>query len=65
MADYFNDGELRDIAFQMTVDYENLAGLTKSERALSLVLEASRTHRIQELVKICQTLRPSIEWAEL
>lgn len=65
MAEYFNDGEIRDIAFQMTIDYENLQGLTKSERALSLVLEANRTERIQELVKICQGMRPLVQWASL
>lgn len=65
MAEYFNDGELRDIAFRMSIDYENLQGLNKSERALSLVIEATRNNKILELLGLCREMRPLIQWASL
>lgn len=58
----FNDNELRDICFEMRVDYEIVDGTNKSAKARELITFLRRRGRIPELILICQKQRPSMEW---
>ena len=58
----FNDSELRDICFELQIDYENLAGTNKADKARELMLYLDRRDRLLEILKICQQLRPNVTW---
>jgi len=58
----FNESELRDLCFDMHIDYESLAGQAKGDRARELVAYARRHNRTDELVAHCRRLRPHADW---
>lgn len=60
MAKYFNKSELRNVCVDLHVDYENLLGEGKGDKARELVLYLERRGRLDELIKICVQRRPKI-----
>lgn len=59
---YFNDSELRNLSFDLKVDYDDLQGETKSDKARELIAFFSRRDRVIELLRICYELRPNASW---
>lgn len=64
LALYFDRSELHSLAFDLNVDFEELPGATKSDKARSLVTYMGRRGRLMELVWMCRKLRPSAAWPE-
>ena len=58
----FGMEELKTFCFEIQVDYEELAGDTKSVLARNLVLYLARRDRLEELVTRASQLRPQIAW---
>ena len=58
----FNDSELRDLCFDMNVDYESLNGENKADKARELVAYCERRQSVPGLVAKCQELRPKVSW---
>jgi len=56
---YFNDSELRDLCFDLGIEYENLGGDNKSAKARELVAYCQRHGRLTELEDTCCRLRPT------
>ncbi len=54
----FNDADLRQLVYDLALDYENLAGENKSARALDLVQYMDNRGRFQELFQRVVQLRP-------
>jgi hypothetical protein len=54
----FNDSELRDLCFDLGIEYENLGGDNKSAKARELVAYCQRHTRLAELEATCRRLRP-------
>lgn len=61
ISTYFDDNEIQDICFQLDVDYEDLAGQTKSAKVRNLIQHMERRNRLDELIIKVQQLRPNIE----
>jgi hypothetical protein len=59
---HFNESELRDLCFDLGVDYESLPGHAKSDKARELLGYARRHARWEELMLHCARLRPRVEW---
>lgn len=59
----FNESELRDLCFDLRVDYDNLPGQSKADKARELVAYFDRRGRLAELIKVCYQLRPNASWA--
>lgn len=59
---HFSDSELRDLCFDLNIDYENLPGQGKGDKARELVAYVGRHNRIAELVKEVRSLRPNADW---
>jgi hypothetical protein len=55
----FNDSELRDLCFDLGIEYENLGGDNKSAKARELVAYCQRHGRLTELETTCRRLRPN------
>ena len=62
LNDYFNESELQNLAFDLGVDYENLPGKAKSDKARELIAFLDRRGRLAELVQRCHQLRPNAPW---
>ncbi len=55
---HFDENELRDLCFELKVDYESLPGTGKSAKARELVAFMERRGRLPELTEACCRLRP-------
>jgi hypothetical protein len=64
LINHFSEGELRDLCFYVNVDYENLPGERKGDKARELILHFERHDRVLELVEKCRQLRPKASWGD-
>lgn len=62
LISYFSEEELRDLVFDMNLDYETLPGASKAGKARELVAFAERHNKFHDLVELTQRLRPNIAW---
>ena len=62
LTDYFSEGELRDLCFDLKVDYDSLPGLGKGDKARELIAHLERRKLVSVLVEQCQQLRPTVSW---
>lgn len=61
----FDEGEMRDLCFDLeNVDYDNLPGEGKANKARELVSYLERRDRIPELIATGRRLRPDVPWPE-
>jgi len=59
---YFSTEELHNLCFDLGVDFEDLAGATKSGKARELVAFCVRHDRVEPLLAMARHLRPHILW---
>jgi len=64
LVDRLNDEELREVCFELHVDYESLGGEGKAGKTRELILQLDRHRRIHELVELGKQLRPDVPWDE-
>lgn len=64
LIDRFNVGEMRTLAHDLGVEYDNLPDSGKANKARELVEFLERRNQILELVKLGQELRPKVKWPE-
>lgn len=53
----FNSGELRDLCFDLAVDYENLGGEGKSDKVRELIALLCRQRRLENLIILVEKMR--------
>lgn len=58
----FDKSELNTLAFKLGIDFENLAGDKKSDKARELIAYCERHGRYTELAAACMELRPHANW---
>ena len=59
LTTHFNESELRDLCFDLRVDYDSLPGEGKGDKARELVAYLERRGRTSELLDACLRLRPN------
>jgi hypothetical protein len=64
LATRFSDGELRTLCFDLGIDYDDLPGQGKGDKARELVAHCGRRHKLLELVSVGRAKRPDISWPE-
>ena len=63
LADYFSEGELRALCFDLRIDSDSLPSVGKAGKARELLALAERHNRFSELLGRVRSLRPTIpEW---
>lgn len=65
LLEQFNEEELRDLCFELVLDYENLAGSGKSVKVRSLIQYLQRRNRLPELLDLLKKVRPRIDFDDL
>lgn len=58
IGERFNDDELRDLAYRMRIEYEDLPANTRRGKAQALVSYTARRGRLKELTDLVDELRP-------
>lgn len=61
---HFSESELRDLCFDLGIDFEIIPGPTKSDKARELLAYTSRHGHHNALIAQCRRLRPHVEWEE-
>jgi hypothetical protein len=59
--DSFSEDDLRDLCFELQLDFENLPGTVKKDKARELIIHFDRRKRINVLVATFIELRPHVE----
>ncbi len=62
LARHFNLAELNTLCFDLGIDYEELAGATKTEKVTALLDYCERHGRLPALLTHLQAERPQIDW---
>lgn len=60
LAESFSEGEMRDIAFDLGMDYGELSGKRTTDKAHDLVVHAQQTGMFEELRFLVQRRRPDM-----
>jgi hypothetical protein len=61
----FSDGELRTLCFDLGVEYEDLPGSGKADKARELVDYMERYERLADLVRVGRQSRPDVPWPDI
>ncbi len=63
LKDRFSEGDIKQLCFNLDIDYEHISGENKAEKALGLVIYLDYRNRIDALYKACLQLRPdAFQW---
>lgn len=62
---HFSLGEIRDLCFNLGIDYEHLPGKERREIILSLLLHLARRGQINRLLGLLQAKRSNVVWPEV
>lgn len=65
LVQYFSEEELQTFCYDLRVDYENLPGENKRQKAVSLIIHLTRQGRVEELIDLCSQERPNVPWEDL
>lgn len=59
---HFSLDDLKELAFDLDVDWDELAGERKSGKVLALISHVEKQGRLQELVQLLRADRPLVAW---
>ncbi|MBK7914659.1 MAG: hypothetical protein IPJ94_00045 [Chloroflexi bacterium] len=62
LVNYFDASELKELCFDLDIDFEQIAGRHKGEKALELIALIVRNNRLEELSQLVQQYRPTLNW---
>lgn len=62
---HLNDSELRDLVFDLGLDYDMLSGHNKGDKTRELIAACVRENRLPDLLAWCATRRPDATWPTL
>lgn len=65
IKDSFNEGDLRDLCFDLRLDYENLPGRAKKDKARELVIHFDQRNRVDVLVDAFFKARPKVSLEDI
>lgn len=65
LVESFSEEELNTLCFELGVDYENVSGDTKADKAREIVELFERENRLGELVDYCRGVRPEANWPDV
>jgi hypothetical protein len=60
---YFNESELKNLCFDLAIDYETLPGQSKPDRVRELITYVKNREQISDLVREARENRPDVDWS--
>ena len=65
LNDHFNIPELRELCFNLDVDYEELEGPNKTSKVQDLISYLKRRNKLHFLIEEVKEQRPSVNWPDI
>ena len=65
LMEYFNESDIRQICFDLDVDFEKLSGDNKTELVISLIEHFSNQGKIPQLIHACSMVRKNVSWDQI
>ncbi|WP_420628646.1 hypothetical protein [Candidatus Leptofilum sp.] len=65
LDEYFNRSELESLCFNLDVEFENLKGEIRIDKARELILHMYRKGELERLLSALQNERPNVEWPKI
>ena len=65
LVERFSQGELRTLCFDLGLDYDDLPGQGKADKARELLEYLDHRCAVQRLVEVGRQSRPDISWADV
>jgi hypothetical protein len=62
LRDYFDDSELRDLCFELEINYQNLPGTSTADKTRELITYFERREGLPKLLAACERHRPQVSW---
>jgi hypothetical protein len=62
LSNYFNDSDLRQLCFDLDVDYDRLRTYPHKQQAKQLVQLMTHDNRLTDLLAACTLIRPTLNW---
>ena len=62
IVSFFDISELKDLAFDLGINFDNLSGDSGKDKARELILLMERKGRLDDLIMACEENRPHIVW---
>ncbi|HUM68015.1 MAG TPA: hypothetical protein PLK31_04115 [Chloroflexota bacterium] len=64
MGEVLNENELRTLTLKLNLDWEELPGLVKSDKAYYLIVRLAKEGRLSDLITILHAERSHIQWMD-
>ena len=65
LVERLDEGDLRDLCFDLGTDYNDLPGETRADRARELILYFMRRNRLPKLIRTIEENRPDIDLSDI
>jgi hypothetical protein len=60
LKQHFNETELRDLCFVLNIEYDDLPGSGRADKARELIRSCERDERVADLVEACRKAHPNV-----
>ena len=60
---HFGENELQQLCFELELNYEDLEGGTRTDKARELIQHFERRNEVAKLVAACAKARPGVDWS--
>ncbi|MCP5094108.1 MAG: hypothetical protein GY943_01000 [Chloroflexi bacterium] len=64
ISQYFNLSEVRELCFNLIIEFENIEGTTLKIKSIEFVKYCQRHNRLPSLLKELKRIRPDVPWPE-
>ncbi len=64
LSQHFDKSELRQLCFELHIDYEELSEQRKADFVRELILYCQRHKRLPDLLQACRRFRPEVTWPD-
>ena len=61
---HFDLGELKNITFDLQIDWDDLSGENKGSKIRSLLLDLEKNNRLLEMLDLLREERPKVDWPD-
>ena len=63
--EYFSESDIKELCFDLEIDFESLAGQSKPEKVIELITLFFRNGKIEDLIDYCSDFRPNVSWDKI
>jgi hypothetical protein len=64
LTNHFDKSELRTLCFDLGIEYDDLPGTSRADKAIEFIKHLERRQRIHELVAMGTQMRPDVPWKD-